>query len=236
MRHAARRLLAVFAHPDDEAYACAGALARIGADPDGAAVLLCLTSGEASTVLASRGLSRDAIAAEREDRLRRVQARLGIDDLILPRLPDGQLVQIPLDRLTAPIREVLERFQPHVVVTGDARGVNGHPDHIAAHWGVRMALQHVPGARLAMTAYLRDTTDAAEGRLMFPTREDEVDVVLDLTPGEAEAKEDALHIHEGLITVRDASATDRLYRPPIERFDLWGEDFDPPRPDLFSNL
>ena len=50
LRGRPRRLLAVFPHPDDEAYGAAGALARAGRDPGAAAVLLCLTRGEASSM------------------------------------------------------------------------------------------------------------------------------------------------------------------------------------------
>ena len=71
-----KRLLAVFPHPDDEAYGCAGALARAGRDPDGAAVLLCLTRGEASKMGPERGLSPDEVCDSLSRRGTRVAWRI----------------------------------------------------------------------------------------------------------------------------------------------------------------
>ena len=81
-----RRLLAVFAHPDDEAYGVSGLLARLGAAADAGAALLCLTRGEASSVYAARGLSRDEVGALRTGRLERVA-----EDLLLVFLDAGTL-------------------------------------------------------------------------------------------------------------------------------------------------
>ncbi|MHC4924111.1 MAG: PIG-L family deacetylase, partial [Planctomycetota bacterium] len=50
LRARPRRLLAVFPHPDDEAYGCSGLFVRYGKDPETAVVLLTLTRGEASSM------------------------------------------------------------------------------------------------------------------------------------------------------------------------------------------
>ena len=55
LRGHTRRMLAVFAPPDDESYGCAGAFARAGADADAAAVLLCLTTGHAAPAVPPPG-------------------------------------------------------------------------------------------------------------------------------------------------------------------------------------
>ncbi len=233
----ARRLLAVFAHPDDEAYGSAGALARAGADPGAAVALLCLTRGEASSVMAREGLTRNEIAARREARLVRVGEIVRLDALLLPGLPDGRLAREPLERVAAPVLRAVRCFRPHVVLAHDPRGVNGHADHVATHWAVRRAIeQAAPAPRLAMVAYPPETAEALRPRLLFPTPEAEIDVVLDLSPTEAEAKEACLRVHDAMVTLVEGDPGGRVFRPPVERYDLLGEAFAPPLGDLFEAL
>lgn len=235
LRARPRRLLAVLAHPDDEAYGCAGALARAGTDPDAAAVLLCLTRGEASSMGPARGLTPAEVGALRERRLVAVAAHLGLDGLLVPGLPDGRLDRLPLAAVDAPVRAALEAFDPQVVITADARGVNGHRDHIAAHWAVRRALADAPARRLALLAYPPDVCEAAKPRLLFPTRDAEIDAVLALDAHEIDAKEASLREHEALVTLRpEAAGNDLVVRPPVERYDLLGEEHNPPLDDLFG--
>ncbi len=234
---APKRLLVVLAHPDDESYGCAGALARAGADPDTQAVLLCLTRGEASSMGRERGLSPAEVGQLREGRLVEVAALCGLGGLLVLDLPDGGLDRLALREVAAPIREVIEAFDPQVVVTGDARGVNGHRDHIAAHWAVRRALEDAPPRRLALLAYPPAVCEAAKPRLLFATPEARIDVSLELTPAEIATKEACLRVHEAIVTLTDAADPDgRAVRPPLEHFDLHGESFSPRAVDLFANV
>lgn len=236
LRDRPRRLLAVFAHPDDEAYGCAGQLARAAARDDTAVVLLCLTSGEASTVLAAEGLDRDAIRRLREGRMARVAKRLGADALLLPGLPDGRLAREPLPVLRDAVGAVLDALDPQVVLSHDPRGVNAHPDHIAAHWAVRAGMDGRASRRFAMLAYLQEMADAVSPRLLFPTPEAAVDAVVELDAEEARAKEDCLRIHDALVTIVDDGPKDLLRRPAVERYDFLGEAFTPPVADVFDAL
>ena len=235
---APRRLLAVFAHPDDEAYGVAGLLARLGADPDASAALLCLTRGEASSMGPARGLSRQEVADLRTERLRRVAEITSLDTLHVGDLPDGRLAREPLTRVAAAVGEVLDAFDPQVVVTHCARGVNGHADHVAVHWGVRRALESRPGIRLAMVAYRQEACDAVKPRLLFPTKDAEIDVTVTLTEAEAAAKEACLRVHEALATIDPdvAAETGLLLRPAVEELDVLGADFAPPVDDVFYGL
>ena len=237
LRARGKRLLAVLAHPDDEAYGCAGALARIGADSDGAAVLLCMTRGEASSMGPARGLTPTQVGALREARLVEVAGHLGLAGLLVPGLPDGRLDRLPLAEADAPVRAVLEAFDPQVVITADARGVNGHRDHVAVHWAVRRALAAAAPRRLAMLAYPPEVAESAKPRLLFPTADAEIDVVVELSPAERDAKEASLRTHEALVTLReDHPNAELVVRPAVERYDLLREDHDPALADLFARL
>ncbi|ACO47466.1 PIG-L deacetylase family protein [Deinococcus deserti] len=136
-------LLAVFAHPDDEALRCGGTLARYAAQ--GAAVtLICLTRGEAGKNTDPELLVTD-LAAQREQELRDSCAQLGVAPPIFlgyhdscrgERLRrDDPLATINADPLEieARILEVIALVRPQVMLTFDPHGIYGHPDHLVAH-------------------------------------------------------------------------------------------------------
>ena len=234
LRPRSRRLLAVFPHPDDESYGCAGTLARIGTDPDGAAVLLCLTRGEASSMGPQRGLSPAEVGDLREQRLQKVAEVLKLDGLVLERLPDSRMARCALDEVAGKIDAVVQALQPQVVIGHDPRGVNAHADHIATHWALRHALLGHPEIRFAMLAYPPSMTESLAPRLLFPTPEEEIDAVIELTEPEIEAKEACLRIHEALVTLREDGDPALLRRPPLERYDFLGEDCAERLTDLFG--
>ena len=234
LRTRARRILAVFPHPDDESYGPAGTLHRIGRDPDAATVVYIMTRGEASSMGPERGLDPEAVGDLREKRLEEVAGILGLDRLIVGGFPDGRLARCDLGKLSAAIREVLDALRPQVVIGHDARGVNAHPDHIATHWAIRHALLDRDPVRFAMLAYPAEVAEAIRPRLLFPTPEEEIDAVVELTEEEIEAKERCLEVHEAIVTLREDGSPSRILRPPVERYDFLGEERIPPVDDLFG--
>lgn len=236
LRERPKRLLAVFPHPDDEAYGCAGALARAGADPDAAAVLVTLTRGEASSLGAERGLSPEEIGDLRAGRLEEVARITGLDHLIVESFPDGRLARCPVEEVSGRIREVVKALRPQVVIGHDPRGVNGHADHIASHWFLREALRGRDGTRFAMIAYPPEFVEAAKPRLLFPTPQGEMDAILDLSDEEIEAKEACLRVHEAIVTLVPDGPGPLVTRPPREHYDFLGEDLAEPLDDLFGGI
>jgi len=231
-----QRVLAVFSHPDDESYGPSGTLFRIARDPDAATAVFIMTRGEASSMGPQKGLSPDAVAALRRDRLSKVDEVLGLDALLIGEFPDGGMAFRPLQEMADAVGACLDALEPQVVIAHDPRGVNAHADHIATHWALRSALATRPGIRLAMLAYLSDIVEQIKPRLMFATPESAVDCVIELHGEEIDAKERCLEIHEALITLAGDGADGRIVRPPIERYDFLGENFDPPVADLFARL
>lgn len=123
------RLLAVFAHPDDESIASGGLLAL--AALSGAEVsLLCLTRGEAADPQASAA-ARAHLAARRTVELGEAAVVLGLARVILRDHPDGMLPWIDAAAIDADIRAALEDVRPDVVVTFGPDGLYWHPDHVA---------------------------------------------------------------------------------------------------------
>ncbi|PZS09030.1 MAG: hypothetical protein DLM70_01980, partial [Chloroflexi bacterium] len=128
MKTGALRLCAIFAHPDDESFGVGGTLARYAAS--GVRVtLVTATSGEVGEV-GTADIGTEGLAAKREGELREAAGLLGIRDVHLLRLPDGNLAEQGAD-LHASLAGVLREVRPQVVLTEDIQGVTGHPDHIA---------------------------------------------------------------------------------------------------------
>jgi LmbE family N-acetylglucosaminyl deacetylase len=127
----ARRLAAVFAHPDDDTYAVAGT-AAIHAD-DGIEVLVTLaTSGEAGQIVDPRLTTPENLGSVREAEDRASWEEVGVraEHRFLG-YPDGGLATVPRSELVQRIESVLAEFRPGVVVTFGPDGITGHEDHIA---------------------------------------------------------------------------------------------------------
>ena len=129
------RLMAVFAHPDDESFAVGGTLAKYASE--GVEVfLLTATRGEGGRY---RGLGSDdaqhpgsqALAAIREQELRAASSVLGIHEVTLLDYSDRGLDMVDPREMVPRIARHLRRVRPHVVLTFGPDGAYGHPDHIA---------------------------------------------------------------------------------------------------------
>lgn len=135
---AGKRLLAVFAHPDDESLACGGLLARCAAE--GARVtLLCATRGEAGERVP--GCSDDVgLGIVRRGELHDAAERLGIHELILLDHPDGELPGENYALFRQEMVVAMRYVRPDAVVTFGPDGLYWHPDHIYVHERVTEAV------------------------------------------------------------------------------------------------
>ena len=124
------RLLAVFAHPDDEAFRCGGTLALL-AQRGVRVQVLTATRGQAG----SRGdpplCAPEELPIVRENELRYACAALGIQPPILLDYQDGQLSEADPERIVSEILAVVRDVRPQIILTYGSDGVSGHPDHIA---------------------------------------------------------------------------------------------------------
>lgn len=153
------RLLAVHAHPDDESLSMAGTLATAARDGAGV-VLVTATLGEEGEVIGDdemQGLvaaRADQLGGYRLTELRAACSALGIGERLmlggLGTFRDSGMAGTPSadhprafirarrggpdhERACNALAEVIDRIRPHVLLTYDADGGYGHPDHIAAH-------------------------------------------------------------------------------------------------------
>jgi LmbE family N-acetylglucosaminyl deacetylase len=128
----AKRVMAIFAHPDDPEFFCGGTLARWAAE--GAQVVFVMaTSGDKGS--ADPEMTHERLIAIREDEERNAAKALGVNEVIFLRYPDGEL-QPTLD-LRRDLTRLIRLKQPDIVVTCDPTvfwyGTDylNHPDHRA---------------------------------------------------------------------------------------------------------
>ena len=124
----ARRLLGVFAHPDDEVFCAGGTMAR-AAEAGAEVMIISATRGEQGQIRDPAAATRLTLGAVRERELRAAAAELGVQHVQVLAYPDGTL---PHHRsaLGAAIEAITRRFDPDTIITFGADGGYGHPDHI----------------------------------------------------------------------------------------------------------
>ncbi|MFD4952823.1 N-acetyl-1-D-myo-inositol-2-amino-2-deoxy-alpha-D-glucopyranoside deacetylase [Streptomyces sp. NPDC058451] len=155
---AARRLMLVHAHPDDESINNGATMARYAAEGARVTLVTC-TLGELGEVIPDelRHLEGAAgLGPYRGQELAGAMRELGVEDFRLlggagryrdsgmMGLPDnddpGCLWQAGLDTTAEHLVAVIREVRPQVLVTYDDNGGYGHPDHIQAH---RVAMRAV---------------------------------------------------------------------------------------------
>ncbi len=125
------RLMAIFAHPDDESLAAGSLLARY-ADEGVETYLLTATRGERGwTGPAGDNPGLDGLARIREAELKAAAAVLGLREVSFLDYLDGDLDAAEPREATRRIVAHLRRVRPQVVITFGPDGAYGHPDHIA---------------------------------------------------------------------------------------------------------
>ncbi len=148
----ARSVVAVCAHPDDEAFGLGGVLAAYATRGARTAVV-CLTRGEASTLGAAGDLDR-----VRATELEASTAALGVGAFVLSDHPDGGLAGEPLEALVAEVDAVVEDAGADLLLAFAPDGVTGHPDHARA---TEVAVVVAERAGLAVLAWTVDAAVAA---------------------------------------------------------------------------
>ncbi len=127
-----RRLLGLFAHPDDESRITGGALAKYASE--GVVVALVVaTRGEAGSCGEPPLCSPDELPQVREAELCQACDILGVADLTILDYRDGTLPTIDRHALAGHFVAAIRRVRPDVIVTFGPEGRTLHPDHIAVH-------------------------------------------------------------------------------------------------------
>ena len=122
-----KKILAVFAHPDDEVFGPGGTMAKYG--HEGVEIhILCATRGESGD---EKNLKNNKLGQRREKELLRSAEILGIKSVEFLDFIDGQLCNNIYHQLADKIIKKIKEFNPQVVLTNERLGISGHLDHIA---------------------------------------------------------------------------------------------------------
>jgi LmbE family N-acetylglucosaminyl deacetylase len=141
-------LMAVHAHPDDEASSTGGVLATYSGQGIRTVVVTC-TNGEfgdapGGVKPGEDGHDAQAVAQLRLSELRQSCKILGVSELELlgyhdSGMPDWDykdrpeaFCNIPADVVTGRVAALIEKYRPQVVVSYDPSGPYQHPDHVRA--------------------------------------------------------------------------------------------------------
>ena len=119
------RVLVVAAHPDDAELSCGGTIAKWVAEGRRIFYVIC-TNGDKGTH--DRQLSQHALADLREAEQKAAAERLGVEEVVFLRHPDGGLEE-GMD-LRAELAMLIRYYRPQIILTHDGwRPYQIHPDH-----------------------------------------------------------------------------------------------------------
>jgi LmbE family N-acetylglucosaminyl deacetylase len=141
------RILAIFAHPDDETFLAGGTLAKY-ADAGWEVSVLCATRGEAGRRgdYEKEDLSSGEFAMVRQREMEDACRVLGVREPLFLKCADQGIASVCRDSARAEIVRFLRKWKPDVVITFGPDGVSGHTDHVAIG-GIATAAAREAGIR-----------------------------------------------------------------------------------------
>lgn len=138
-----KRLLGVFAHPDDEGMMSAASLqySTLGVETG----LVCATRGEVGEIADPALATPENLGQVREGEMRAAAEVLGVRNLWFLDYRDSGMagtpenedprafVRVSAAEVVSKLVAIIRQFRPQVLVTFDESGAYGHPDHIAIY-------------------------------------------------------------------------------------------------------
>jgi LmbE family N-acetylglucosaminyl deacetylase len=126
------KLMAVFAHPDDEAFGTGGTLTKYAAEGHDV-YLVTATRGEAGQILEPDLATPANLPTVREHELRCACEIYGIHPPRFLDYVDGQMTIVHQGQAVGKLVRLIREIKPHVIITFGPDGIYGHYDHIAIH-------------------------------------------------------------------------------------------------------
>ena len=135
-----KRIVLVFAHPDDESFSCGGTVAKYvkaGWHVD----LICATRGEAGQSGEYGDIPPAKLAQIRQKEAEAAGTMLGISSITFLEYKDGMLKNERHGEIEDMIYKKMIELMPDCVITFDTTGISNHPDHVRICYSTTFAFQ-----------------------------------------------------------------------------------------------
>jgi LmbE family N-acetylglucosaminyl deacetylase len=235
------RILYVFPHPDDESFGPARAIAAHVRDGH-SVFLLTLTRGGSTRLRHTFGYSVEEMGDARYEEMQCVAEVLGLADLTVHDLPDGNLKELDPRAIEDVVRRHVERIRPAVVVTYPIHGISGFHDHLVTHAVVKRVFLELRRSgtdhpkRLAFVTLTEEQAASASGvHRLSGSSPNEIDCLMEAAEEDMDTFRRALDCY---VTYREMIEETGV-RDSLDRlcaFEIFGEDHEPPLDDLASGL
>ena len=134
----AKKMLLIFAHPDDESFALGGTIAKY-TEQGVEVTLVAATKGEAGK---TAGICKpEEVGLVREQELRRAAKVLGISEVIFLGYRDKEVPIAPPLNIAESLVRIIRDLRPQVIITFGEDGASGHRDHRAIHHFTKAAIK-----------------------------------------------------------------------------------------------
>ena len=215
----AQRLLAVFAHPDDETFRPGGTLALLARHGVGVHVLTA-TRGQAGSCGEPPQCTHEELPAVRERELRCACAALGVEPPRLLDYQDGHLAEVSPEDLTEHILAAVAEVYPQVMLSFGPDGLSGHADHIAIGQCVALAYARSEDVAAIYTlAVPRSLVEQAEMRQVHSVPDEQITLAVDVASSWP-AKQAAMYCHK-----TQHSSTPLMRAPEARQRQFVGREF-----------
>ena len=151
-------VLAIFAHPDDEAFGSGGTLAGLVRKGHKLTVV-CATNGDVGEISDPALATPENLWQVRQEELRQAMAVTGVSDVRFLGYRDSgmegtsdnenplSLAQAEPERVEGQISALMDELTPDIVFTHDPTGGYGHPDHITVYERTTSVVESMGGKR-----------------------------------------------------------------------------------------
>lgn len=137
-----KTLVAIFAHPDDEAFGPAGTIAKLAKTHD--VYLICATRGEA-------GMGpTEKLAQVRSKELRTSAKILGVKKVYFLGFTDGSLSNNLYHKIASKVEKIFKDLEPETIITHEPKGISGHIDHITISMVTTYVFKKLPFVKTLM--------------------------------------------------------------------------------------
>ena len=124
-----KKILCVFAHPDDESFGPGGTLAKYS--KEGVHIeILCATRGEAGKNSTKENIE-NILAETRAKEIIKASKVLGVKKIEFLDYRDGELCNNKYHEIAEKVTYKVKQFKPDAIITFEPLGVSGHLDHVA---------------------------------------------------------------------------------------------------------